>query len=122
MPVGKEASRVALGMSFGVTLPFAAPRLRTPRDPTPLGGCGLVPRSWVGGAFRKVAPKNVPRATRDASFPTGIGCGGERSEWEGGGDAAGTRPTKRFGRTMQLSMFAGPALATRTTSLDSSSH
>ena len=60
------ASCVALGRNFGVTF-RVAPRLRA-APPYRLRAEGAELRAGGGHAFRRVAPKFLPRATQDAKF------------------------------------------------------
>ena len=64
---GKFVSCVALGRVFGASF-HCCPRPRAALGPRPCGR-GLGAARGRGHALRKVAPKILPRATRDATFP-----------------------------------------------------
>ena len=85
----KDASGVALGTYFGVTLLFARPPVPRPlHDPTPLGACGLVLVAG-GGAVKRRLHRKTYLGQRKTRPSTGIGCGRERSERGGGKEGRG---------------------------------
>ena len=83
------------GYKFRCYSSFATPsRSATTARPHSLRGVRARAGRGRGGGKKKVAPKNVPRATQDASFD-------RHWVWQGakrvGGREVRTRPTKRFG-------------------------